>query len=922
MNASNRLLRAALLGTALTALSAAASFAGTGSVAYNVGYLSQFGSSGSGNGQFNGPEEISQAANGNIYIADRYNSRVQVFDRDGNYLSTIGSNGFGDGQFGQVVGVDINPATGRLYTADSSFKRITIFNAAGVYQSKYGGTSGSGNGQFADPISIAHDSTGRIYIADDGNARVQVFDASGNYLTQFGTPGSGNGQFSNVSYIAIGPDDTIYVSDPGNGRVQVFDSSYNYVRSISVVSPSGVYVDSAGNLYVNSVSNYRMEVYDKNGNPVTMFGGTFGSGNGEFIAMRDVHVGSDGKIYISEFNNNRVQILQMSATETFTGSPVGGDETAPAPSTKLILNNSGTFADDFIGYDTLEVNGTSWTLSGSSSFTGDVDIVAGLLVNDGTMSAPNMTIASGAILGGTGTFVGDLANNGTIKPGAANAIGTTTVTGNYVHDASAVYEVNTNDAGQSDHIQISGTATINGGTVDVQAANGNYAANTDYNILTATGGRTGTFSNVTSNFAFLTPTLNYTANGVTLSLANPPSTPVFSGFAKNDSQAHTAASLDAFISGGLGGDAATLAALNGLSQAEATEILNQIAPDEIAVAPAMQMNATQQMQNPVFGRMETINPVTPQSTSSSSMSTSDVDTYALIKPSAGGINPRQIWVQAFGGLSDQDNQAQISGYKSHITGMRAGIDRQISHDTLVGVSAAYSRSQADYNTSRDNSEMLYGHLDVYGSHQQGHLLFEGMIGVGGGKLESTRYVDVGGLDLQANGETEAFDVSGSIRGSYLVELAPDLDLIPNVGVGAGWYRQNGFTETGSSPFNLNIDGNNAVPVTVNPMINLRKQWTSTEYAYRVTPNIGVGATWQVNERSQNVSSRFAQSGPGVPDFSVDGIEQEPLSLNLQASVTVEPFKGRYVPDVKVSAGTQINDEATNSMGSVTLNWRW
>lgn len=923
MTASHRLLRAALLGTALTALSAAASFAGTGSVAYNVGYLSQFGSSGSGNGQFNGPEEISQAANGNIYVADRYNSRVQVFDRDGNYLSTIGSNGFGDGQFGQVVSVNINPVTGRLYTGDSSFKRITIFDSSGSYISKFGGTYGSGNGQFDDPLSIAHDSTGRIYISDGGNNRVQVFDANGNYLTQFGTTGSGNGQFNGASYIAIGSDGTIYVSDSGNNRVEVFDASYNYVRSIPVVSPAGVHVDSAGNLYVNSVSNYRMEVYDKNGNLITMFGGNYGSGNGEFIAMRDLYIGNDGKIYISEFNNNRVQILQMSATEIFTGSPAGGDEYAPAPATKLILNNSGTFADDFIGYDTLEVNGTSWTLSGSSSFTGDVDIVAGLLVNDGTMSAPNMTIASGAILGGGGTFVGDLTNNGTIKPGAANAIGTTTITGNYVHGAAATYEVNANDAGQSDKLDISGTATINGGTVDVQAANGNYATNTDYNILTAAGGVTGTFSNVTSNFAFLVPTLSYTANGVTLSLANPSTTPVFSNFAKNENQASTATSLDSFITGGgLAGDPATLSALNALSQTEATKLLSQIAPDEIAAMPAMQLAATQQMQNPVFGRMETINPVSPQTSSTASSTVRDVDTYALIKPSAGGIDPRQIWVQAFGGLSDQDNQRGASGYESHVTGLRVGIDRQTSRDTMFGVSAAYSRSQADYNDSRDNSEMLYGHVDVYGSHQHGRFLFEGMLGAGGGKLDSTRYVDVGGLDLQANGETEAYDISGSVRASYLTDLFDTVDLIPNVGLSAGWYKQNDFTETGSSPFNLNIDSVSATPVTVNPMVNLRKTWTSIDHGFRITPNVGVGATWQVNERSQNVSSRFAQAGPGVPDFSVDGIEQELLSLNLQASVTVQPFRGGYAPDVKVTAGTQINDEQTNSMGSVTLNWRW
>src|SRR5262249_4406378 len=78
------------------------------------------------------------------------------------------------------------------------------------------------------------------------------------------------------------------------------------------------------------------------------------------------------------------------------------------------------------------------------------------------------------------------------------------------------YQVEANAAGQSDKIVATGTATLAGGTVQVLAQNQAYARQTRYTILTANGGVTGTFAGVTSNLAFLTPTLSYDPTDVFL----------------------------------------------------------------------------------------------------------------------------------------------------------------------------------------------------------------------------------------------------------------------------------------------------------------------------------------------------------------------------------------------------------------------
>ncbi len=140
----------------------------------------------------------------------------------------------------------------------------------------------------------------------------------------------------------------------------------------------------------------------------------------------------------------------------------------------------------------------------------------GALYANGTIGG-TVIVNNGGLLGGSGT-VGGLAalSGGTVAPG--NSIGTLTVAGNAAFAPGSVYQVEANAAGQSDRLAVSGTATLAGGTVQVLAQNGAYNPRTQYAILNAAGGVTGQFAGVTSNFAFLTPTLRYQPTEVDLTL--------------------------------------------------------------------------------------------------------------------------------------------------------------------------------------------------------------------------------------------------------------------------------------------------------------------------------------------------------------------------------------------------------------------
>ena len=123
---------------------------------------------------------------------------------------------------------------------------------------------------------------------------------------------------------------------------------------------------------------------------------------------------------------------------------------------------------------------------------------------------------SGALLAAVGT-VGPIIVNGTIAPGNSSPIiGTLNVNGNYTQNVGSIYQVKVGS--QSDLINITGNANINGGTVAVQAVAG--VTPKTYTIVTATGGVAGTYSGLTftNNFAFVTPLLIYDPNNVFLTM--------------------------------------------------------------------------------------------------------------------------------------------------------------------------------------------------------------------------------------------------------------------------------------------------------------------------------------------------------------------------------------------------------------------
>lgn len=179
----------------------------------------------------------------------------------------------------------------------------------------------------------------------------------------------------------------------------------------------------------------------------------------------------------------------------------------------------GQFTGNIIGTGTLTKSGAgNLVLTGTNTYVGDTTVDAGRLSVNGSIAASIVEIKTGAELGGSGTVGGIVARSGsTLAPG--NSIGTLSVSGNATLDNGSTYSVEVDATGRSDKLAATGTVTIGSGvTLLVTPENGTdtgatYALNTQYTIVTAQNGVTGTFATVTENFAYLTAAVTYSGDG-------------------------------------------------------------------------------------------------------------------------------------------------------------------------------------------------------------------------------------------------------------------------------------------------------------------------------------------------------------------------------------------------------------------------
>lgn len=161
-----------------------------------------------------------------LYVSDVALDQVLVYDADSfKLLRKIGTTGrnhelTSPGDFAKPTGVAVDQ-DGNLYVCDTLNNRIEIFDADGKFVSAFG-KAGDGPGYFARPKGVAIDSDGHIWVADGQQDRVQVFNKDAQLLISFGGHGLLPGQFQGLVSIATDKNNRVFTSEMYPGRVQQF----------------------------------------------------------------------------------------------------------------------------------------------------------------------------------------------------------------------------------------------------------------------------------------------------------------------------------------------------------------------------------------------------------------------------------------------------------------------------------------------------------------------------------------------------------------------------------------------------------------------------------------------------------------------------------------------------------------------------
>jgi phage tail-like protein len=178
--------------------------------------------------QLRGPRGLAISEDNDLLVADTGNHRIQIFSLKGLALRAIWgavdqygkpAKGSGEGQFNQPADVAID-SQGNVYVADKGNKRIQKFTKEGKFILMFGEEE-EGEAKLSEPSHIAIDKENRLYVIDEDKDYVPVFDSSGKYLTKIEAPAEVAGPFRPLA-IAIDKEGNVYLGEGSGKRVYSF----------------------------------------------------------------------------------------------------------------------------------------------------------------------------------------------------------------------------------------------------------------------------------------------------------------------------------------------------------------------------------------------------------------------------------------------------------------------------------------------------------------------------------------------------------------------------------------------------------------------------------------------------------------------------------------------------------------------------
>ncbi|MBX9847580.1 MAG: autotransporter domain-containing protein [Xanthobacteraceae bacterium] len=749
------------------------------------------------------------------FLTNGGTSAINFNHTSSNYTFASSIGGTGPGAVNFLAGTTI-------LTGNNTYAGTTSISAGATAQLGNGGNAGGSNGLVSGSIS----NNGNL-IFNVGGFRTYSGVISGNGTVEQRGPANttltftGNNTYAGLTTISSG---TLQIGNGGTtGAIagDVLNNSQIAFNRSDNISYNGV-ISGSGSLSKQGAGILTL------GNVNTYTGGTSVGpgilrlgGNDRIASTGSLFLFSTGTFDLAGFNQTVGDLSGPGTVAIGTGTFTAGTA------------SNRTFAGRFTGSGAFIKQGSgSLNLTGNNSaYTGTTTVAGGTLFVNGDLSASPVTVNAAGTLGGTGT-VGVTNAFGAVAPG--NSIGTLNIVGSFTQSSGSTYLVEVaagGGPGTSDLISVTGvpgTATIQAGTtVSVIAAPGAYTTTTRYTILTATGGRTGTYTTLIDNAPFLDFALAYDPNNVYLDITR--ASAMFSSVAQTPNQRAAATGAE-----NLGPGNPVFNAITPLDLANALRAFDLLSGEIHASIAGTLLEDSRFIRNAVTGRLQSIGgPAAIFAPRLAALNFADdgeeTDTAALMFDSAAlGYAPQKrkrvrdimdralpvkaqpaapgrlfaAWGQAFGSWGSADGDGNAAALSRTTGGFITGLDVTLPGARggdvwRAGLAGGYQYSSVNVGDRTSSGRIDTYHLAAYGGRQIGPLGLRAGASYGWHDISTSRSIVFPGFSdtTKAKYDAGTAQVFGEI-GYALTHRQFALE--PFAGLAYVSLRTTGFAEAGGA----------------------------------------------------------------------------------------------------------------------------
>jgi len=502
-----------------------------------------------------------------------------------------------------------------------------------------------------------------------------------------------------------------------------------------------IFIQSAGNLIIEDGTQI-------SGNTVIP-----GTGGTSFDGTSSFAPGAPGAAMGYDIFVREQGSITFNLSNTLTiATPIEGDQTnGPNGAGGLYKNGLGTL-----------------NLNGANTYSGITSVNSGTLNLNGSVIG-NAIVGAGGTLSGNATVLGDLTNSGILAPG--NSIGTINTT-NLILISSSLLEMEVASNGTNDLIAATGIAQING-TLEVIPLSGSFQTVQSYTIITAAGGRTGTFSTIESSVPSLLEVI-YDPTAVVVEVL-----PIRAlGLDSNAAAAASCYLADGFTTGS---DVEVVsAALLTLDADGINDSFNQMQPSQFSGLAWSQIENALLVRSSYYQHLEEVDP-------------------------SNCCNSPYLWGEAIGAWQKQNSYGQQFGYTDWTGGLTVGLDAVCCNEFRLGAAASYTYSHLNWSKSAGHANINSYYSGLYAKWSDGCGYVNATLLGAYSHYQADRHLHFATIDRHAKSSHNSWEGLAGLEAGLNFGYDECMEIIPFARVDYIHLSRQGFVESGASSLDLSVD---------------------------------------------------------------------------------------------------------------------